>query len=183
MESTEQVLNRQEETRAAIKIQSQARGWLVRKKLKDLTMEDKSILRIRGSTFNDLLISEKAYLDTLEDLLRTYIRPIRRNTNRHHVGPAAVNYLVGNMEGLFGFHQKFYDKLLHVCENPLYPRTLPLGEVICEASAELRAAYMAYVNNHIPRMETLHHLQSTSPRFQAFIADVRNKVYCVSYWY
>ena len=144
---------------------------MIRKKISKLKKEEKSVLRIRNSEYQEVLISEKAYLDKLQDILRIYIRPIKKN-KALNVNKTAINYLVGNLEGLFGFHQKFYEQLEKLRDHYLYPYILPLGDVIHEHSANLRTQYMTYTNNYIPRIETLSHLRNTNPKLHAFILEV-----------
>mgnify|MGYP005993576251 CR=1 FL=1 len=148
------------------------RGWLVRKKLQNLTYKDKGIIRIRASSFMELIRSDEAYLETIGEMLTEYIRPIQENASRYNIGSAAVKYLIRDVEELFQFNQKFFAKLCEVRDSTVYPISLHLGDVIAAESANLRSIYLDYANNYTPRVETLQHLRVTNSRFQAFLHEV-----------
>ena len=71
------LLKNREGTKAAIKIQSRIRGFLVRKSFSLLKKEDISVLRIRSSNYAAVVGGETNYFRYLDNLHVEYILPVR----------------------------------------------------------------------------------------------------------
>lgn len=172
--NSKKFLETQKETKAIIKLQSNVRGWMIRKRLSVLNKEELGMLRIRASAFSEFIRDEKKNIDSLQRLMNVYIIPIKQQSIKFNLGETAVNYLSGNIKSLKDFHEDFYEKLCNLRNHELYPVVLNLGDLMNEESANLRAVHMSYANNYVSSIETLRHLQSSISRFQTFISDVSN---------
>ena len=176
IERTKSVLDRQRKIQAAIKLQSNIRGWFVRKRLRTLPKNEREKIRKRFIHFHEILHTEKTFVTSLMTLEQKFIDPITENAKKLNIGDAAVNYISGNISRMLELHKRLSQDLENLNKHSAYPVSIRVGELLNDFSAELRAEHMSFANNYVACIETIRHLQGSNPRFQTLITEVISKI-------
>jgi len=167
--STTNLLNSQIRVVAATTIQSQVRGWLVRKKLAILSKEDRNAIRLQNVKLNQLILLEKDYITTFQQITQQYIHPLRANPIKGIVD-SSLQYLFCNIEQLVPVHEKLVGQLetiLNTCD----PLHFTVGQVFLQAISVMVPAYSKYASNHQASLDTLSYLCQNVSRFQTFLDE------------
>ena len=160
-----------DEARAAVQIQTQIRGYLVRKQKTNFKKEDISMLRIRNNKYFDLLRGTTSYIYQIEKMLNNYIKPLHEISVKG-IDHCALFYLSNNLNAILKFEKEFHQKLLQVSDERHYPFTTTLGDVVIGNISTIIVNYSTYADNYQSALETYHYLHQTNAKFQAMMNEV-----------
>ncbi|XP_028401642.1 rho guanine nucleotide exchange factor 7-like isoform X3 [Dendronephthya gigantea] len=98
----------------------------------------------------NILDTEKAYVEELQTLLRNYLKPLQESTA---IPSEESKILCGNFKGIVGFQEMLYEELKEVSEQPLAQQRM--GAVFLHAAPKMKDFYIKYCANHPRAVEVL----------------------------
>ncbi|KAI3386284.1 hypothetical protein SNEBB_007626 [Seison nebaliae] len=168
-----------DEIRKIKKVQSLCRGWLYRKRWKNIVEEyikspHATNMRQRNRIVFNMLSNEEKYVGTLEVVILYILRPLRiaassRNPPLSH---EEINSIFLNIEHLLFLHQIFFKGLLVRMEN--WPKLI-LGDLF-DLLLPMLHIYQDYVRNHHYSLQILTECKQTYPMFRQTLDRFFNKM-------
>ncbi|GLV41334.1 Son of sevenless [Carabus blaptoides fortunei] len=168
------------ELRKIKKVQSFFRGWLCRRRWKQIVEQyikspHAESMRKRNSLVFRMVESEEEYMEQMEVLVSCFLRPFKMvaSSKKPPCSHEDVNSIFLNSETVLFLHQIFLKGLTSRLEN--WP-TLVLGDLFSMLLPML-SIYQEYVRNHHYSLQVLTECKQ-SPPFAALLARLENKPAC-----
>ncbi|CAH8637131.1 unnamed protein product [Schistosoma haematobium] len=172
--------NESEELRKVKKVQSFFRGWLCRRRWKQIVEEyirsdHAESMRRRNSIVFGLVECEDEYVQQLSILVTCYLRPFRMaaSSKKPIVSHEDVNSIFLNAEAVLFLHQVFVQGLRNKMEN--WP-TLQLGDLF-DLLLPMLGIYQEYVRNHHYSLQVLAEYKQR-PEFTHMLKRLEEKPLC-----
>jgi hypothetical protein len=148
--------------------QAVVRGWLVRKRFRNLVNRQKR----REHAAKELLSTERTYADGLRIMVECYIQPfmILTDTVKEIISANDIKILFSNCRQLSMFHAQMLEKLSNRLGN-YNGTTTRLGDVFVELAPFFKV-YQEYVNNYDTAQKHLVELKKNNARFAETLADI-----------
>jgi len=135
----------------------------------------------RRAVVQELVETERYYIDKLQLVINVFLLPIRANSL---LTPYEIATLFGNIEDLLPLHVAIMDDLesaLLVVEQsegvePLYAQWV--GEIFAEHAPLLARAYVSYCSNQPAINSRLKEYKQSHPEFQEFLTECLRKEEC-----
>ncbi|XP_059486241.1 ras-specific guanine nucleotide-releasing factor 2-like isoform X3 [Neocloeon triangulifer] len=173
-------LKEADELRKIKKVQSFFRGWLCRRRWKQIVEEyikspHAESMRKRNSLVFRMVESEEEYMEQMEVLVSCFLRPFRMaaSSKKPPCSHEDVNSIFLNSETVLFLHQIFLKGLTSRMES--WP-TLVLGDLF-DMLLPMLSIYQEYVRNHHYSLQVLTECKQ-SPAFAALLARLENKPAC-----
>jgi RhoGEF domain len=168
------------ELRKIKKVQSFFRGWLCRRRWKQIVDEyikspHAESMRKRNSLVFSMVESEEEYLEQLEILVSCFLRPFKMaaSSKRPPCSHEDVNSIFLNSETVLFLHQIFLKGLTSRLES--WP-TLVLGDLF-DMLLPMLSIYQEYVRNHHYSLQVLTECKS-NPNFTTVLKRLESKPQC-----
>ncbi|CAO1412033.1 unnamed protein product [Diamesa serratosioi] len=168
------------ELRKIKKVQSFFRGWLCRRRWKQIVEEyikspHAESMRKRNSLVFSMVESEEEYLEQLEVLVACFLRPFKMaaSSKRPPCSHEDVNSIFLNSETVLFLHQIFLKGLTSRLES--WP-TLILGDLF-DMLLPMLSIYQEYVRNHHYSLQVLTECKS-NPNFASVLKRLEAKPQC-----
>jgi hypothetical protein len=160
-------IERFETEKRIIYAQAVVRGWLVRKRFRNLVNRQKR----REHAAKELLSTERTYADGLRIMVECYIQPftILTDTVKQIISTNDIKILFSNCRQLSMFHAQMLAKLTDRLSD-YNATTTRLGDVFVELAPFFKV-YQEYVNNYDTAQKHLLELKKTNPRRPAKICS------------
>ncbi|XP_065348892.1 ras-specific guanine nucleotide-releasing factor 2-like isoform X3 [Cloeon dipterum] len=169
-----------DELRKIKKVQSFFRGWLCRRRWKQIVEEyikspHAESMRKRNSLVFRMVEAEEEYMEQMEVLVSCFLRPFRMaaSSKKPPCSHEDVNSIFLNSETVLFLHQIFLKGLTSRMES--WP-TLVLGDLF-DMLLPMLSIYQEYVRNHHYSLQVLTECKQ-SPAFAALLARLENKPAC-----
>ncbi|CAB3244175.1 unnamed protein product [Arctia plantaginis] len=164
------------------KVQSFFRGWLCRRRWKQIVDEyikspHAESMRKRNSLVFKMVEAEEEYLEQMEILVTCYLRPFKMaaSSKKPPCTHEDVNSIFLNSETVLFLHQIFFKGLTSRMES--WP-TLVLGDLF-DMLLPMLTIYQEYVRNHHYSLQVLTECKQTQP-FAQLLARLESKPACQS---
>ncbi|XP_031336878.1 ras-specific guanine nucleotide-releasing factor 2-like isoform X2 [Photinus pyralis] len=168
------------ELRKIKKVQSFFRGWLCRRRWKQIVEQyikspHAESMRKRNCLVFRMVESEEEYTEQMEVLISCFLRPFKMaaSSKKPPCSHEDVNSIFLNSETVLFLHQIFLKGLTSRLES--WP-TLVLGDLFSMLLPML-SIYQEYVRNHHYSLQVLTECKQTQP-FAALLARLENKTAC-----
>lgn len=168
------------ELRKIRKVQSFFRGWLCRRRWKQIVEQyirspHAESMRRRNALVFRLVESEEEYTESMEVLVTCFFRPFRMaaSSKKPPCSHDDVNAIFLNSETVLFLHQIFFKGLTSRLEN--WP-TLVLGDLF-NLLLPMLSIYQEYVRNHYYSMQVLTACKQ-APEFVSLLKRLENKAAC-----
>ncbi|XP_071449632.1 ras-specific guanine nucleotide-releasing factor 1-like isoform X1 [Hetaerina americana] len=169
-----------EELRKIKKVQSFFRGWLCRRRWKQIVDEyikspHAESMRKRNSLVFRMVEAEEEYMEQMEVLVSCFLRPFKMaaSSKKPPCSHEDVNSIFLNSETVLFLHQIFLKGLTSRMES--WP-TLVLGDLF-DMLLPMLSIYQEYVRNHHYSLQVLTECKQ-SPPFAALLTRLENKPAC-----
>ncbi|KAF4533002.1 hypothetical protein B566_EDAN000691 [Ephemera danica] len=169
-----------DELRKIKKVQSFFRGWLCRRRWKQIVEEyikspHAESMRKRNSLVFRMVECEEEYMEQMEVLVSCFLRPFRMaaSSKKPPCSHEDVNSIFLNSETVLFLHQIFLKGLTSRMES--WP-TLVLGDLF-DMLLPMLSIYQEYVRNHHYSLQVLTECKQTPP-FAALLSRLENKPAC-----
>ncbi|XP_076761835.1 ras-specific guanine nucleotide-releasing factor 1 isoform X3 [Xylocopa sonorina] len=163
------------------KVQSFFRGWLCRRRWKQIVEKyikspDAESMRRRNSLVFKMVEAEEEYTEQLEILVSCFLRPFKMaaSSKKPPCSHEDVNSIFLNSETVLFLHQIFLKGLTSRMES--WP-TLVLGDLF-DMLLPMLSIYQEYIRNHHYSLQVLTECKQSSPSFAAFLTRLENKPAC-----
>ncbi|XP_076221381.1 ras-specific guanine nucleotide-releasing factor 1 isoform X3 [Nomia melanderi] len=163
------------------KVQSFFRGWLCRRRWKQIVEQyikspHAESMRKRNSLVFNMVEAEEDYTRQMEILVSCFLRPFKMaaSSKKPPCCHEDVNSIFLNSETLLFLHQIFLKGLTSRMES--WP-TLVLGDLF-DMLLPMLSIYQEYVRNHHYSLQVLTHCKQSSPSFAALLTRLENKPAC-----
>ncbi|XP_014244538.1 ras-specific guanine nucleotide-releasing factor 2-like isoform X2 [Cimex lectularius] len=168
------------ELRKIKKVQSFFRGWLCRRRWKQIVEQyikspHAESMRKRNSLVFRMVEAEEEYMEQLEVLVSCFLRPFKMaaSSKKPPCSHEDVNSIFLNSETVLFLHQIFLKGLTSRMES--WP-TLVLGDLF-DMLLPMLSIYQEYVRNHHYSLQVLTECKQT-PQFASLLARLENKPTC-----
>ncbi|XP_063232631.1 ras-specific guanine nucleotide-releasing factor 2-like [Bacillus rossius redtenbacheri] len=168
------------ELRKIKKVQSFFRGWLCRRRWKQIVEQyikspHAESMRKRNSLVFRMVEAEEEYMEQMEVLVSCFLRPFKMaaSSKKPPCTHEDVNSIFLNSETVLFLHQIFLKGLTSRMES--WP-TLVLGDLF-DMLLPMLSIYQEYVRNHHYSLQVLTECKQ-SPPFSALLARLENKPAC-----
>ncbi|XP_054288606.1 ras-specific guanine nucleotide-releasing factor 2-like [Macrosteles quadrilineatus] len=168
------------ELRKIKKVQSFFRGWLCRRRWKQIVEQyikspHAESMRKRNSLVFRMVEAEEEYMEQMEVLVSCFLRPFKMaaSSKKPPCSHEDVNSIFLNSETVLFLHQIFLKGLTSRMES--WP-TLVLGDLF-DMLLPMLSIYQEYVRNHHYSLQVLTECKQ-SPQFAALLARLENKPAC-----
>ncbi|KAK9507037.1 hypothetical protein O3M35_008867 [Rhynocoris fuscipes] len=168
------------ELRKIKKVQSFFRGWLCRRRWKQIVEQyikspHAESMRKRNSLVFRMVEAEEEYMEQLEVLVSCFLRPFKMaaSSKKPPCSHEDVNSIFLNSETVLFLHQIFLKGLTSRMES--WP-TLVLGDLF-DMLLPMLSIYQEYVRNHHYSLQVLTECKQSS-QFSALLARLENKPSC-----
>ncbi|CAH1397597.1 unnamed protein product [Nezara viridula] len=168
------------ELRKIKKVQSFFRGWLCRRRWKQIVEQyikspHAESMRKRNSLVFRMVEAEEEYMEQLEVLVSCFLRPFKMaaSSKKPPCSHEDVNSIFLNSETVLFLHQIFLKGLTSRMES--WP-TLVLGDLF-DMLLPMLSIYQEYVRNHHYSLQVLTECKQ-SPQFANLLARLENKPAC-----
>ncbi|XP_069694869.1 ras-specific guanine nucleotide-releasing factor 2-like [Periplaneta americana] len=168
------------ELRKIKKVQSFFRGWLCRRRWKQIVEQyikspHAESMRKRNSLVFRMVEAEEEYMEQMEVLVSCFLRPFKMaaSSKKPPCSHEDVNSIFLNSETVLFLHQIFLKGLTSRMES--WP-TLVLGDLF-DMLLPMLSIYQEYVRNHHYSLQVLTECKQTAP-FAALLARLENKPAC-----
>ncbi|KAG8278169.1 Ras protein-specific guanine nucleotide-releasing factor, partial [Homalodisca vitripennis] len=168
------------ELRKIKKVQSFFRGWLCRRRWKQIVEQyikspHAESMRKRNSLVFRMVEAEEEYMEQMEVLVSCFLRPFKMaaSSKKPPCSHEDVNSIFLNSETVLFLHQIFLKGLTSRMES--WP-TLVLGDLF-DMLLPMLSIYQEYVRNHHYSLQVLTECKQ-SPPFAALLARLENKPAC-----
>jgi hypothetical protein len=121
----------------------------------------------RQSAIEELIESERTYIENLHILIEKFVHPIKRDRSLG-VSISMASALFSNVEIICGFHEKFLNELQNSQEN--------IGQTFVKFSDFLKM-YSDYISHYEQALQVLHQL-SSSASFRDFVKKTAEHPKC-----
>jgi hypothetical protein len=161
-------IERFETEKRIIYAQAVIRGWLVRKRFRNLVNRQKR----REHAAKELLSTERTYADGLRIMVECYIQPFAMltDTAKQIISTNDIKILFSNCRQLSFFHTQMLAKLTDRLSE-YNATTTRLGDVFVELAPFFKV-YQEYVNNYDSAQKHLLELKKNNARFAETLADI-----------
>ncbi|XP_076294613.1 ras-specific guanine nucleotide-releasing factor 2 isoform X2 [Lasioglossum baleicum] len=163
------------------KVQSFFRGWLCRRRWKQIVEQyikspHAESMRKRNSLVFNMVEAEEDYTRQMEILVSCFLRPflMAASSKKPPCCHEDVNSIFLNSESLLFFHQIFLKGLTSRMES--WP-TLVLGDLF-DMLLPMLSIYQEYVRNHHYSLQVLTHCKQSSASFAALLTRLEKKTAC-----
>ncbi|XP_043515989.1 ras-specific guanine nucleotide-releasing factor 2-like isoform X4 [Frieseomelitta varia] len=163
------------------KVQSFLRGWLCRRRWKQIVEQyikspHAESMRKRNSLVFQMVETEEEYTEQMEILVSCFLRPFKMaaSSKKPPCNHEDVNSIFLNSETVLFLHQIFLKGLISRMEN--WP-TLVLGDLF-DMLLPMLSIYQEYVRNHHYSLQVLTECKQSSPAFAAMLIRLENKIAC-----
>ncbi|XP_043516819.1 ras-specific guanine nucleotide-releasing factor 1-like isoform X3 [Frieseomelitta varia] len=163
------------------KVQSFLRGWLCRRRWKQIVEQyikspHAESMRKRNSLVFQMVEAEEEYTEQMEILVSCFLRPFKMaaSSKKPPCNHEDVNSIFLNSETLLFLHQIFLKGLTSRMEN--WP-TLVLGDLF-DMLLPMLSIYQEYVRNHHYSLQVLTECKQSSSAFAALLIRSENKIAC-----
>ncbi|XP_033228809.1 ras-specific guanine nucleotide-releasing factor 2-like [Belonocnema kinseyi] len=163
------------------KVQSFFRGWLCRRRWKQIVEQyikspHAESMRKRNSLVFQMVEAEEEYTDQMETLVSCFSRPFKMaaSSKKPPCSHEDVNSIFLNSETVLFLHQIFLKGLTSRMES--WP-TLVLGDLF-DMLLPMLSIYQEYVRNHHYSLQVLTECKQSSPAFAALLSRLENKTAC-----
>lgn len=167
--STQQFLESRVRLEHIIRVQSRVRGWLVRKRFKNISKEAFNILKSRNQVFGELLKTEHQYTEAIEAIIKEFLEPVRSSLieQKPLMETQDMAIVFCNIETIFSTHTKILESLKELTND--WPFVDGIGKLFLRIAPSLKV-YGVYVQNFKLAMDTLDRLaQTKGGRWKAFV--------------
>ncbi|KAF5395102.1 Ras-specific guanine nucleotide-releasing factor 2, partial [Paragonimus heterotremus] len=179
-QTSPELVSEAEELKKIKKVQSFFRGWLCRRRWKQIVdeyirSEHAESMRKRNSIVFGLVECEDEYVQQLSILVTCYLRPFRMaaSSKKPIMTHEDVNSIFLNVETLLFLHQFFVQGLRNKMEN--WP-TLQLGDLF-DLFLPMIGIYQEYVRNHHYSLQVLAEYKQR-PEFTQMLKRLEDKPLC-----
>ncbi|XP_024946979.1 ras-specific guanine nucleotide-releasing factor 2 isoform X3 [Cephus cinctus] len=169
------------EMRKIKKVQSFFRGWLCRRRWKQIVEQyikspHAESMRKRNSLVFQMVEAEEEYTEQMEVLVSCFLRPFKMaaSSKKPPCSHEDVNSIFLNSETVLFLHQIFLKGLTSRMES--WP-TLVLGDLF-DMLLPMLAIYQEYVRNHHYSLQVLTECKQSSSSFAALLTRLENKTAC-----
>ncbi|XP_026480918.1 ras-specific guanine nucleotide-releasing factor 2-like [Ctenocephalides felis] len=169
-----------QELRKIKKVQSFFRGWLCRRRWKQIVEQyikspHAESMRKRNSLVFRMVEAEEEYMEQMEVLVSCFLRPFKMaaSSKRPPCSHEDVNSIFLNSETVLFLHQIFLKGLTSRLES--WP-TLVLGDLF-DMLLPMLSIYQEYVRNHHYSLQVLTECKGSAP-FAALLTRLENKPAC-----
>src|SRR3990167_7218623 len=162
----DQFVTEQKRLKKIIKIQSAMRCWLIKNKFKKLSELQMEQLRKRNHMFIELVKTERAYIRSIDNLVKNYVIPIRQSD---FVAPNECAFIFSNIESIADEHRNLCAKL--IAQRTNWPFLANVGAVFLDVKSLLNAISV-YVGNFKNAMNEVQRLTRENPKFLQLIDNV-----------
>nr|XP_012233028.1 PREDICTED: ras-specific guanine nucleotide-releasing factor 2-like isoform X2 [Linepithema humile] len=163
------------------KVQSFFRGWLCRRRWKQIVEQyikspHAESMRKRNSLVFQMVEAEEEYTEQMEILVSCFLRPFKMaaSSKKPPCSHEDVNSIFLNSETVLFLHQIFLKGLTSRME--CWP-TLVLGDLF-DMLLPMLSIYQEYVRNHHYSLQVLTECKQSSPPFAALLNRLENKTAC-----
>ncbi|KAL6436743.1 hypothetical protein ACFW04_004875 [Cataglyphis niger] len=163
------------------KVQSFFRGWLCRRRWKQIVEQyikspHAESMRKRNSLVFQMVEAEEEYTEQMEVLVSCFLRPFKMaaSSKKPPCSHEDVNSIFLNSETVLFLHQIFLKGLTSRMES--WP-TLVLGDLF-DMLLPMLSIYQEYVRNHHYSLQVLTECKQSSPPFVALLNRLENKTAC-----
>nr|XP_033332842.1 ras-specific guanine nucleotide-releasing factor 1-like isoform X1 [Megalopta genalis] len=163
------------------KVQSFLRGWLCRRRWKQIVEQyikspHAESMRKRNSLVFNMVEAEEDYTRQMEILVSCFLRPFKMaaSSKRPPCCHEDVNSIFLNSETVLFLHQIFLKGLTSRMEN--WP-TLVLVDLF-DMLLPMLSIYQEFVRNHHYSLQVLTNCKQSSPSFAALLTRLENKTAC-----
>ncbi|XP_066581022.1 ras-specific guanine nucleotide-releasing factor 2-like [Prorops nasuta] len=163
------------------KVQSFFRGWLCRRRWKQIVEQyikspHAESMRKRNSLVFQMVEAEEEYKEQMEILVSCFLRPFKMaaSSKKPPCSHEDVNSIFLNSETVLFLHQIFLKGLTSRMES--WP-TLVLGDLF-DMLLPMLTIYQEYVRNHHYSLQVLTACKQSSPPFAALLNRLENKSAC-----
>ncbi|KAJ8669556.1 hypothetical protein QAD02_000815, partial [Eretmocerus hayati] len=163
------------------KVQSFFRGWLCRRRWKQIVEQyikspHAESMRKRNSLVFQMVEAEEEYTEQMEILVSCFLRPLKMaaSSKKPPCSHEDVNSIFLNSETVLFLHQIFLKGLTSRMES--WP-TLVLGDLF-DMLLPMLSIYQEYVRNHHYSLQVLTECKQSSPLFAMLLARLENKTAC-----
>ncbi|CAK9811174.1 Ras-specific guanine nucleotide-releasing factor 2 [Anthophora plagiata] len=163
------------------KVQSFFRGWLCRRRWKQIVEQyikspHAESMRKRNSLVFQMVEAEEEYTVQMEILVSCFLRPFKMaaSSKKPPCNHEDVNSIFLNSETVLFLHQIFLKGLTSRMES--WP-TLVLGDLF-DMLLPMLSIYQEYVRNHHYSLQVLTECKQSSPSFAALLTRLENKTAC-----
>ncbi|XP_014231080.1 ras-specific guanine nucleotide-releasing factor 2-like isoform X1 [Trichogramma pretiosum] len=163
------------------KVQSFFRGWLCRRRWKQIVEQyikspHAESMRKRNSLVFQMVEAEEEYTEQMEILVSCFLRPFKMaaSSKKPPCSHEDVNSIFLNSETVLFLHQIFLKGLTSRMES--WP-TLVLGDLF-DMLLPMLSIYQEYVRNHHYSLQVLTECKQSSPSFAALLSRLENKTSC-----
>ncbi|XP_076396250.1 ras-specific guanine nucleotide-releasing factor 1 isoform X4 [Megachile rotundata] len=163
------------------KVQSFFRGWLCRRRWKQIVEQyikspHAESMRKRNSLVFQMVEAEEEYTEQMEILVSCFLRPFKMaaSSKKPPCSHEDVNSIFLNSETVLFLHQIFLKGLTSRMES--WP-TLVLGDLF-DMLLPMLSIYQEYVRNHHYSLQVLTECKQSSPSFAALLTRLENKNAC-----
>ncbi|XP_020280338.1 ras-specific guanine nucleotide-releasing factor 2-like isoform X2 [Pseudomyrmex gracilis] len=163
------------------KVQSFFRGWLCRRRWKQIVEQyikspHAESMRKRNSLVFQMVEAEEEYTEQMEILVSCFVRPFKMaaSSKKPPCSHEDVNSIFLNSETVLFLHQIFLKGLTSRMES--WP-TLVLGDLF-DMLLPMLSIYQEYVRNHHYSLQVLTECKQSSPPFAALLNRLENKTAC-----
>ncbi|XP_046853117.1 rho guanine nucleotide exchange factor 7-like isoform X2 [Xenia sp. Carnegie-2017] len=119
--------------------------------LKTDGVSDRESVRVyHNLVLQNILDTEKAYVNELQSLLRDYLKPLQQSTA---IPSDESKVLCGNFEEIVNFQDTLYEELKNVSSQPLVQQRI--GAVFLKTAPKMKDMYIKYCANHPRAVEVL----------------------------
>ncbi|XP_012281932.1 ras-specific guanine nucleotide-releasing factor 2 [Orussus abietinus] len=169
------------EMRKIKKVQSFFRGWLCRRRWKQIVEQyikspHAESMRKRNSLVFQMVEAEEEYTEQMEVLVSCFLRPFKMaaSSKKPPCSHEDVNSIFLNSETVLFLHQIFLKGLTSRMDS--WP-TLVLGDLF-DMLLPMLSIYQEYVRNHHYSLQVLTECKQSSPQFAALLSRLENKPAC-----
>ncbi|XP_008204830.2 ras-specific guanine nucleotide-releasing factor 2 isoform X1 [Nasonia vitripennis] len=163
------------------KVQSFFRGWLCRRRWKQIVEQyikspHAESMRKRNSLVFQMVEAEEEYTEQMEVLVSCFLRPFKMaaSSKKPPCSHEDVNSIFLNSETVLFLHQIFLKGLTSRMES--WP-TLVLGDLF-DMLLPMLSIYQEYVRNHHYSLQVLTECKQSSSSFAALLIRLENKTAC-----
>ncbi|XP_011501193.1 PREDICTED: ras-specific guanine nucleotide-releasing factor 2-like [Ceratosolen solmsi marchali] len=163
------------------KVQSFFRGWLCRRRWKQIVEQyikspHAESMRKRNSLVFQMVEAEEEYTEQMEVLVSCFLRPFKMaaSSKKPPCSHEDVNSIFLNSETVLFLHQIFLKGLTSRMEN--WP-TLVLGDLF-DMLLPMLSIYQEYVRNHHYSLQVLTECKQSSSQFSALLSRLEIKTVC-----
>ncbi|KAH3758346.1 rho guanine nucleotide exchange factor [Pelomyxa schiedti] len=154
-----------------ITVQRLVKGWLTRNRYQKL----KKTCTIRTRTVQELLVTERTYVDSLAILKKEFSEPLKLNlhTSKPFITAENVNALFSNFEKILVMHQELLGELTARVAKWNVWKT-PISDIFNDIMPYMKS-YSLYINSYDKAIATLTGLTSSNPEFASWLNMVQAK--------